>query len=117
MLMAAIFAPTISASEGSVTRPMIEALVDWARRIGEHRTTTRAPVKASVFRWTINHRLQEIYCRRRNASRDARKCTTMFLPLAISVESLGHELECMTEMDKGQRRTRAVVALGMLLAC
>ena len=27
---------------------------------------------------------------------DAQKLTTMLLPLAISVESPGHELECMT---------------------
>src|SRR4029077_9276829 len=57
MLMAATFAPTISALEGSVTRPVMEALVDWARRIGEHRTTARTPVKASVLRWSINHHL------------------------------------------------------------
>jgi hypothetical protein len=30
------------------------------------------------------------------AKKDARKSTTMFLPLAISVGSLGHELECRT---------------------
>src|SRR5467141_2452012 len=66
----------MSALEGSVTRPVIEALVDWARRIGEHRTTARAPVKARAFQSTINHGLERRF--RMSKKYAPRRCAEVY---------------------------------------
>src|SRR5215471_2620235 len=64
--MAATLASTIRAWEGSVIRPVSEALVDWARRTGasearERRTTLNTQINAGLEttaplrRWTTRH--------------------------------------------------------------
>src|SRR6266852_3210104 len=46
--MAAIFASEMRAWEGSVTRPVREALVDWARRTDEEKTSNRHAARAGT---------------------------------------------------------------------